>query len=94
MAVTVLQNDRVLITGRSQGLGRAMAEVFPARGARVTAIARSRPALEDVQQLGVDVFAGDATDFDFMDRIVRDVDPSVLILNAGARLMMKPVATG
>lgn len=89
--MNTLQNARVLITGGSQGLGRAIVEAFLARGARVTAIARSRAALEEVQRVGVDVFAGDATNSEFMDRIVRDFDPSVLVLNAGARLVMKPI---
>jgi hypothetical protein len=37
------------------------------------------------------VIAGDATDEVLMNQIVGDQAPDVLILNAGARLPMKPI---
>jgi short-subunit dehydrogenase len=39
---------RVLITGASQGIGRALAELAAARGARVLAVARSAELLEEL----------------------------------------------
>jgi short-subunit dehydrogenase len=38
----------MLITGASQGIGRALAEAAAARGARVLAVARSEPLLKEV----------------------------------------------
>src|SRR4051794_11298075 len=39
---------RILITGASQGIGRALAEAAAARGARVLAAARSESLLDDL----------------------------------------------
>jgi NAD(P)-dependent dehydrogenase (short-subunit alcohol dehydrogenase family) len=79
------------ITGASEGLGLAMALALLARGARVTAIARRAETLSRVQDLGASVIAGDATDADLMARVVAAEQPDVLILNAGARLPMRPI---
>ena len=43
-----LQNARVIVTGASQGIGRAIALEFGRRGARVALASRDRPALEEV----------------------------------------------
>jgi hypothetical protein len=79
-----LTNQRVLITGGSRGLGLAMAESLLGQGARVTVVARDRASLAQVEQRGATVVAGDATDAALMDGLVADIQPSVLILNAGA----------
>jgi NAD(P)-dependent dehydrogenase (short-subunit alcohol dehydrogenase family) len=79
-----LQGRRVLITGGSRGLGLAMVEALLARGAKVTVIARDRAGLTDVERLGADGMQGDATDAALMDGLVADLQPAVLILNAGA----------
>ena len=68
-----------------------MAKAFLARGAQVTAIARNAERLEQARQLGVTTVADDATDARLMDRIVADVQPDILVLNAGARLPMMPI---
>jgi NAD(P)-dependent dehydrogenase (short-subunit alcohol dehydrogenase family) len=83
-----LQGRRVLITGGSAGLGRAIAEAALGRGADVTVIARGAARLAEVARLGARVLAGDATDAAFMDASVRETQPDVLILNAGAPLAM------
>ena len=41
---------RILITGASQGIGRALAELAARRGARVLAAARSRELLDELAQ--------------------------------------------
>jgi NAD(P)-dependent dehydrogenase (short-subunit alcohol dehydrogenase family) len=79
-----LQGRRVLITGGSRGLGLAIVEALLARGAKVTVLARDRAGLRDVERLGAKGMAGDATDAALMDGLVADIQPSVLILNAGA----------
>ena len=43
-----LKNARVIVTGASQGIGRAIALEFGRRGARVALASRDRPALEEV----------------------------------------------
>jgi short-subunit dehydrogenase len=43
-----ITGSRILITGASQGIGRALAEVAAARGAKVLAAARSEPLLREL----------------------------------------------
>ena len=86
-----LNGKRIVVTGGSEGLGLAMVEALAARGALVTALARDRTKLAAAERVGAAVIAGDATDAALMNRIVGDEGPDVLILNAGARLTMKPI---
>lgn len=79
-----LQDRRVLVTGGSRGLGLAMVESLLDRGAKVTVLARDPAGLDDVERLGANAVEGDATDAALMDGLVADLQPSVLILNAGA----------
>jgi len=81
----------VVITGGSQGLGLAMVDALAARGASVIAISRDRANLVAAAQAGAAVIAGDATDTVLMNAVVREEAPDVLILNAGARLPIKPI---
>src|SRR5580692_10938218 len=86
-----LNGKCAIITGGSQGLGLAMVEALAACGANVTAISRDRPKLAAAEQAGAAVIAGDATDATLMNSVLREEVPGVLILNAGARLPMKPI---
>jgi NAD(P)-dependent dehydrogenase (short-subunit alcohol dehydrogenase family) len=86
-----LQNERVVITGGSRGLGLAMVRALLARGARLTVIARDAAALAGVERLGAAVKVGDAADAALMDSVVAAVRPSVLILNAGATPFMAAI---
>jgi NAD(P)-dependent dehydrogenase (short-subunit alcohol dehydrogenase family) len=86
-----LNGKRVLITGGSQGLGLAMVEALAACGANVIAIGRDRANLSSAEHAGAAVIAGDATDATLMNKVVREDVPDVLILNAGARLPIKPI---
>jgi NAD(P)-dependent dehydrogenase (short-subunit alcohol dehydrogenase family) len=88
-----IKTERILVTGGSAGLGRAMVESFLARGADVTAVARDQAKLEAVARLGARVIAGNTCDATFMDRVVKEVMPTVLVLNAGARLNMGTIDT-
>lgn len=89
--MTTRRDAHVLVTGGSQGLGLAMAEAFLKRGAEVTVVARNAGRLEAARAMGVSVVVGDATDADFMNDIVKETDPTLLVLNAGARLVLKPI---
>ena len=91
MDIQKLNGKRVVVTGGSQGLGLAMVEALSACGAHVTTIARDREKLALAARAGAAVIAGDATDATLMNRIVSEESPDVLILNAGARLPMKPI---
>jgi NAD(P)-dependent dehydrogenase (short-subunit alcohol dehydrogenase family) len=86
-----LQDEPIVVTGGSRGLGLAMVEALLARGARITVIARNAAQLADVEKLGAATIAGDATDPALMDRVVAEIKPSVLILNAGATPFMAPI---
>jgi hypothetical protein len=86
-----LQGRRVLVTGGSRGLGLAMVEALLVRGAKVTVLARTRARLRDAEQLGADAIQGDATDAPWMDGLVADIKPAVVILNAGATPQMGPI---
>jgi NAD(P)-dependent dehydrogenase (short-subunit alcohol dehydrogenase family) len=88
-----IKTERILVTGGSAGLGRAIVESFLARGADVTAVARDQAKLEAVARLGARVIAGNTCDAAFMDRVVQEVMPMVLVLNAGARLNMGTIDT-
>ena len=74
----------VLITGASQGIGRAIAVELAGRGHRVIATARRPETLADLpvdQRLRRDV-----TDQESVDRAVRDAgEIDVLVSNAGGR---------
>lgn len=86
-----LKGKHVVITGGSEGLGLAMVRAFTARGARVTVIARHEAKFAAAERAGAAMVSGDATDAALMHRVVSDEAPDVLILNAGARLPMKPI---
>lgn len=81
-------NENVLITGGTSGLGRGIVEALLARSIPVTVLARDEARLEEVRRLGADVRQGDATDRATMDLAVAETKPTTLILNAGATPVM------
>jgi NAD(P)-dependent dehydrogenase (short-subunit alcohol dehydrogenase family) len=86
-----LEVQRIVVTGGGRGLGLAMVEAFVARKARVTVVARDAERLAEVgNRLGVDVVRGDAADPALARNVIREVKPSVLVLNAGARPSLGP----
>jgi NAD(P)-dependent dehydrogenase (short-subunit alcohol dehydrogenase family) len=87
-----LEQQRVLITGGSRGLGLGVVEALVARQAKVTVIARDSARLTELKaRLGVTIIPGDATDPTLAESVLRDVRPSVLLLNAGATPTMAPL---
>jgi NAD(P)-dependent dehydrogenase (short-subunit alcohol dehydrogenase family) len=81
----VLKDTSVVVTGGSRGLGLGLVEALVDRGANVTVVARDRSALAAVEQkLGVSVIAADVTDEAAAKRIIAEVRPEILVLNAGA----------
>ncbi|MES2070559.1 MAG: SDR family oxidoreductase [Pseudomonadota bacterium] len=81
-----LKDKNVVVTGGSRGLGLGLVEALVAHGARVTVIARGADALESVRaRLGVATISADVTDETAAHRILAEVRPDILVLNAGAK---------
>jgi short-subunit dehydrogenase len=86
-----IQNKVVLITGASQGIGAACAEVFHERGALLSLTARSADRLRGVGGAGAVITSGDITLAETRQRAVdatleRFGRVDILINNAGAGL--------
>src|SRR4051812_3816135 len=83
--VMSLKDKNVVVTGGSRGLGLGLVEALVDEGARVSVVARGAEALDAVAaRLGVATIAADVTDEAAAHRILRDVHPDILVLNAGA----------
>jgi NAD(P)-dependent dehydrogenase (short-subunit alcohol dehydrogenase family) len=84
-----LKDKNVVVTGGSRGLGLGFVEALVAHGAGVTVVARDADALGSVRaRLGVATIAADVTDETAAHRILGDVRPDILVLNAGAKPRM------
>src|SRR5438045_9341453 len=80
-----LKDKTVVVTGGSRGLGLGLVEALVSRGARGTGVARDQAALAAVKQrLGVAVIPADVTDKEAAQRILAEVRPDIVVLNAGA----------
>ncbi len=83
------KDKTVIVTGGSRGLGLGLVEALVARNAKVTVVAREANALAAVRErLGVAVIAADVTDEVAAHRILGEVQPDILVLNAGAKSPM------
>ena len=80
-----LKDKTIVVTGGSRGLGLGLVEALVGQGAKVTVVARDPTALAAVEQrLGVATISADVTDKGHAQRILADVRPEILVLNAGA----------
>src|SRR5437879_3794582 len=80
-----LKDKRAVVTGGSRGLGLGLVEALVAEGANVTVVARGMDALKAVEaRLGVAAISADITDRAAANRILADIQPDILALNAGA----------
>lgn len=81
-----LKDKTVVVTGGSRGLGLGLVEALVEHGASVTVVARGADALESVRvRLGVATICADVTDEAAAHRILAEVRPDILVLNAGAK---------
>jgi NAD(P)-dependent dehydrogenase (short-subunit alcohol dehydrogenase family) len=84
-----LKDKNVVVTGGSRGLGLGLVEALVSHGAKVTVVARDVDALESVRaRLGVATISADVTDETTAHRILAEVRPDILALNAGAKPRM------
>jgi NAD(P)-dependent dehydrogenase (short-subunit alcohol dehydrogenase family) len=80
-----LKDKKIVVTGGSRGLGLGLVEALVDQGAKVTVVARDPGALAGVaQRLGVAVIPADVTDERAAPRILAEIRPEILVLNAGA----------
>ena len=80
-----LKEKNVIVTGGSRGLGLGLVDALVAHGAMVTVVARESDALDSVHtRLGVAVIPADVTDDMAARRILAEVRPEIVVLNAGA----------
>ncbi len=87
-----IKNKKVVVTGGSRGLGVGVVEAFVDRGAAVTVVARASEALDALRErLGVTTVAADIRDENAAKRVIGEVRPDVVVLNAGAKPPMAPM---
>jgi NAD(P)-dependent dehydrogenase (short-subunit alcohol dehydrogenase family) len=80
-----IKDKTIVVTGGSRGLGLGLVEALVDQGAKITVVARGQAALAAVKQrLGVAVISADVTDEGAAQRILADVRPEIVVLNAGA----------
>ena len=79
-----IRGKQVVVTGGSRGLGLGLVEALVDKEAVVTAVARGEADLRSAQErLGISIATADVTDPAAASQILRDVNPDVLVLNAG-----------
>ena len=83
------KDKSIVVTGGSRGLGLGLVEALVDAGAKVTVVARGADALGAVRaRLGVATIAADVADEAAAHRIIAEVRPDILVLNAGAKPRM------
>ena len=88
-----LKNKVALVTGGSKGLGRGIVEALAAEGVNVWALARNQENLDLLKDevKGVQTVAADVTDPQTASQTLCDIRPDILVLNAGAMTIIKPL---
>src|SRR5690349_11765071 len=91
--MNTLKNKTALVTGGSRGIGRGIVEALAAEGANVWALARDVGNLDALKRevKGVQTFVGDVTDPQTASESLHKIHPDILVLNAGATLVIKPI---
>ena len=94
MADTEMAGVTALVTGASRGFGRGIAAALAGAGARVVGVARDRRALDDLRAEIGESFtpvAADVADPVVAGELTDRYRPGVVVLNAGATPLPRPV---
>src|SRR5579859_1844689 len=94
MQAQQLSGTTALVTGASRGFGRAIAAALSQAGADVVGVARDGAKLEELRgQLGGSFtpVAADVTDPVVAGQLIDTYQPRVLVLNAGAAPLSRPL---
>jgi len=89
-----LSGSTALVTGASRGFGRGIATALAREGADVTGVARDRDRLAELaKEIGgsFTAVAADVTDPVVAGKLIDQVAPAVLVLNAGAAPLSRPL---
>jgi len=87
-----LEGKTAIVTGGSRGLGLGIVEALAGQGARVWVVARNEADLKAVgARLEVQTIAADITDPAAARRILSEVRPDIVVLNAGAAPAEGPI---
>jgi NAD(P)-dependent dehydrogenase (short-subunit alcohol dehydrogenase family) len=89
-----LSGTTALVTGASRGFGRGIATALSRAGAAVVGVARDRAGLEELRaRLGrtFTPVAADVTDPVAAGQLIDIYQPRILVLNAGAAPLMRPL---
>jgi NAD(P)-dependent dehydrogenase (short-subunit alcohol dehydrogenase family) len=93
-AGTDLTGVTAIVTGASRGFGRGIATALIAAGARVTGVARDHDKLAQVRAELGEAFTpvtADATDPVVAGQLIDAYRPGILVLNAGASPLPRPI---
>jgi len=94
MTTQQLSGMTAIVTGASRGFGRGIAAALTQAGAHVVGVARDPAALDEVrEQLGAAFtpIAADAADPVVAGQLIDTYQPRVLVLNAGAVPLTRPI---
>ena len=94
MSAQQLTGQTAVVTGASRGFGRAIAVALGAAGANVVGVARDPAPLEDLRaELGgsFTAVAADAADPVVAGKLIDAYRPGLLVLNAGAAPLSRPI---
>jgi NAD(P)-dependent dehydrogenase (short-subunit alcohol dehydrogenase family) len=88
----IVKGRQVVVTEGSRGLGLGIVEALVEQQAIVTVVAPDREFLDDISnRLNVNVIQADVTEESVARSVLRDLRPSILVLNAGATPPMRPL---
>ena len=88
-----LQGKNAIVTGGTRGLGRGIALALAEAGARVVAVGRRASSVAEVSEAhsNVEGVAGDVADERFALELLGRERPDILVLNAGASPLLRPI---